>query len=221
MYNLDTNNPIYRYQPGFLSGDFTVYQLIDLYNQNYKVFYAQKSSGIVLRDISKTFDHVWHKGLVHRLKQYGFSENITPWVSSYLSFRSQCVCVGGAFSMEKIYPSRCAAGFGPEPLLFLLLVNDIADSLLGSTQLFADDSTLAIRSNNPTYIEITLNSDLTKLAVWASKWLVNFNSKKTEIMFFSLNQQNRSLPKLYFQHNFLNFVDSRKHLGITLSNDNT
>lgn len=133
-----------------------------------------------------------------------------------------CLC-GRGFLEGKIYPSRCAAGFGPGPLLFLLLVNDIADSLLGSTQLFADDSTLAIRSNNPTYmyIEITLNSDLTKLAVWASKWLINFNSKKTEIMFFSLNKQNRSLPKLYFQHNFLNFVDSRKQLGITLSNDNT
>lgn len=131
MYNyLDTNNLIYRYQSGFLSGHFTVYQLIDLYNQNYKVFDAQKSTGIVLCDISKRFGRVWDKGLIHRLKQYGFSENISSRVSSYLSFRSQCVCVGGAFSEEKSIQAGVPQGSILGPLLFLLLVNDIADSLI-------------------------------------------------------------------------------------------
>jgi hypothetical protein len=46
------------------------------------------------------------------------------------------------------------------PLLFLIYVNDIADSLLSTTRLFADDSSLAVSSENNFDIENILNSDL-------------------------------------------------------------
>jgi hypothetical protein len=46
------------------------------------------------------------------------------------------------------------------PLLFLLYVNDIADSLLSLTRLFADDTSLSYSSQSPYIIEDVINSDL-------------------------------------------------------------
>ena len=38
-------------------------------------------------DISKTFDRVWHAGLLHKLKSYGISGKIFDLISSFLSNR--------------------------------------------------------------------------------------------------------------------------------------
>ena len=41
----------------------------------------------VALDIFKTFDRVWHAGLLHKLKSYGISGQIFPLVSSFLNNR--------------------------------------------------------------------------------------------------------------------------------------
>jgi hypothetical protein len=38
--------------------------------------YSGKEVRVVFCDISKAFDRVWHKGLIHKLKQSGISENL-------------------------------------------------------------------------------------------------------------------------------------------------
>ena len=71
------------------------------------------------------------------------------------------------------------------PLLFLIYINDIADTLLGKTRLYADDTSLSYSSSELAQIEIVLNNDLKKLKEWALKWLINFNPAKTEVMLVS------------------------------------
>lgn len=216
---LHANKLIFKNQSGFISGHSTVYQLIDIYNQMCKGFDEHKSTCLVFCDISKAFDRVWHKGLIFKLSQHGFSHSITNWISSYLSLRTQKVCVGGSFSQEKHIKAGVPQGSVLGPLLFLLYINDISDSLSSTTRLFADDSSLAVSSDNNNIIEDTLNNDLNLLSNWAEKWLVKFNPLKTEVMYCSLSKQIRNLPTLFFQDTQLGFTDNHKHLGVTFSND--
>ena len=54
--------------------------------------------------------------------------------------------------------------------------------------------------------------------IWSKKWLMSFNSDKTEIMIFS----NRSIPEnldLSFNAKSVPITTSQKHLGVTFSND--
>lgn len=85
---------------------------------------------------------------------------LNKWITHYLHNRTQKVFVNGSFSDSKIITAGVPQGSVLGPLLFLVYVNDIADSLLSTTRLFADDSLLAVSSCDINFIETTLNEDL-------------------------------------------------------------
>ena len=53
---------------------------------------------------------------------------------------------------------------------------------------------------------------------WAKQWLVTFNPSKTETVLFTLKKL-CFFPHLIFDNVVINFVDSLKHLGVTLSSN--
>ena len=71
------------------------------------------------------------------------------------------------------------------PLLFLIYVNDISESLLSLTRLFADDSSLFYSASSLVDIEGIINHDLGLLVAWAKQWLIKFNPLKTEAILFT------------------------------------
>ena len=54
---------ITKFQLGFRPSDFAVNQLISISNDFGKAIDDGKEIRIIFCDISKAFDHVWHKGL--------------------------------------------------------------------------------------------------------------------------------------------------------------
>lgn len=65
------NNVITPYQSGFVRGDSTVNQLLYLSNEFSKALDEGKEISIIFCDISKAFDRVWHRGLIHKLRSVG------------------------------------------------------------------------------------------------------------------------------------------------------
>ena len=219
MYNFFLeNNLLYKYQSGFLPNHSTSYQLVDIYHHICQTFDNKQYSCMVFCDISKAFDRVWHRGLLFKLKENGIDGQLLLWLTSYLNNRSQRVVFQATESSLKTISAGVPQGSVLGPLLFLIYVNDIAESLLSLTRLYADDSSLYYSASSVQDIEGIINHDLTMISHWAQQWLVNFNPSKTEAMFFSLRGY-ETLPSLYFNNTQINFVDSHKHLGLTLSND--
>ena len=171
---------------------------------------------MVFCDISKAFDKVWHKGLLFKLRQNGIKGNLLAWISNYLSSRKQRVQINSSTSSLLSVNAGVPQGSVLGPLLFLVYVNDIADNLLSLVRLFADDSSLFFSAANLRDIEGIINHDLGLISVWAKKWLVDFNPIKTVAMLFTLRPLD-FLPILNFNDSIINFVESHKHLGITLT----
>ena len=74
IYNhLTANSLLYKYQSGFLPGHSTVHPLIELIHHTYLALEKYETIYHVFCDISKAFDRVWHRGLIHKLKKYGIS----------------------------------------------------------------------------------------------------------------------------------------------------
>ena len=148
---------------------------------------------MVFYDISKAFDRVWHKGLIYKLKQHGIEGDFLKWLTDYLNGRQQKVIIRGCTSTFKVIQAGVPQGSVLGPLLFLIYVNDIADSLLSLTRLFADDSSLFYSASSLDDIQGLINHDLILLSQWAKQWLVTFNPSKTEAILFTLRN---------FDHNF-------------------
>jgi hypothetical protein len=217
MYNFFNDNKlVYKYQSGFLPNHSTTFQLIDIYHHICQSFDNRQYSCMVFCDISKAFDRVWHKGLLFKLQQNGIKGKLLNWISDYLCNRKQKVTLRSSISLPRTISAGVPQGSVLGPLLFLIYVNDITDSLLSLTRLFADDSSLYCSASSLNDIEGILNHDLQIISDWAKTWLVDFNPKKTEAILFSL-RQSENIPNLTFENTYINFVESHKHLGVTLS----
>ena len=85
-------------QSGFIPGDSTTYQLLHTYHRFCEAVASGKEVRVVFCDISKAFDRVWHRGLLHKLSSLGITGNLLKWFSSYLSNRRQRVVLNGTCS---------------------------------------------------------------------------------------------------------------------------
>ena len=131
MYNfLMTIELLYKYQSGFLPKHSTTYQLIDIYHHICQAMDYGQFSCIVFCDISKAFDRVWHSDLVFKLEEHGLGDGLLNCFKSYLGNRKQKVVIQA--SEPSLPPLRAGIPQGSVlgTLLFLIYVNDIADSLL-------------------------------------------------------------------------------------------
>ena len=207
-----------KYQSGFLPGHSTVHQLIEIYHQICRSLDQHDFFRMDFCDVSKAVDRVWHSGLIYKLNQYGIKGNLLRWINDYLSDRSQQVFVNGSLSSPQKITAGVPQGSVLGPFLFLVYINDISESLLNITRLFAYDTNIGISSANIKEIENKLNSDLLSLNVWAESWLVKFNPSKTKYMFFS-HKNVDLLPHLVFNGSDLEHVKQHKHLGVTFSSD--
>ena len=85
-------------QSGFKPGDSCVNQLLSIIHEIYQSFDDNLEVRAAFLDMSKTFDNVWHKGLLCKLKQNGISGNILNTIIDFLSFRKQQVVLNGQVS---------------------------------------------------------------------------------------------------------------------------
>ena len=65
-----------------------------------RAFNRSGATQAVALDISKTFDRVWHAGLLHKLKSYGISGQVFDLISSFLYKRQLRVVQDGKSSKE-------------------------------------------------------------------------------------------------------------------------
>ena len=89
-------------------------------------------------DISKAFDRVWHRGLILKPEKYGIRGDLLQWFENYLTNLSQQVRINDSLSSPKNTNAGVPQGSVLGPLLFLIYINDIGDSLVGSARLFAE-----------------------------------------------------------------------------------
>ena len=65
---------------------------------------------------------------------------------------------------------------------------------------------------------IMLNNDMA-IHAWSTKWLVNFNPKKTETTTIIKKINKQFYPPLIMNNTIINKVTEHKHLGLEISND--
>ena len=105
------------------------------------------------------------------------------------------------------------------PLLFLIYINDLPNSLQSNPKRFADDTSLFSTVQDITTSTVSQNNDLTKISEWTEQWKMSFNpdsSKQAQELLFSRKISSKPYPSLNFNDNPVHQVQLQKHLGLFL-----
>ena len=104
------------------------------------------------------------------------------------------------------------------PLLFIIYMNDIVEEIESDILIFADDTSLMASGSDPAETAAQLNRDLAKILIWANRWKVTFNAKKSKDIIFTKKCLNNS-PPLIFGDTYIERVSTHKHLGLILTSN--
>lgn len=105
----------------------------------------RKLTAVVYLDMSKAFDSINHGFSLRKLKAIGLASSAISWFNSYLSERSQVVCINAALSDALPVTCRVPQGNVLRALLFSIYVNDLpAVSEMCSTACYINDTKLVL-----------------------------------------------------------------------------
>ena len=211
---LESNNLLTRKNSGFKERDSAICQLIKIVDGIFKALENGKEVNMIFLDVSKAFDKVWHKGLLHKLKSNGIGGVLLDWIGDYLADREIRAVINGQTANWAKTTAGVPQGSVLGPLLFLVFINDVVDNIETDINLFADDTSLIDIVDQVIDSFNRSNRDLDRLASWADQWLVTFNASKTVSLYISRRKEQTVIPPLFLQGTRVAEVKSHCHLGV-------
>ena len=170
---------------------------------------------IIYLDFQKAFDKVPHQRLLLKLKAHGIGDSITDWIEQWLTDRRQRVVVDGEVSNWKSVLSGVPQGSVLGPILFLIYINDLDDSITSDVLKFADETKL-FRKVNTDGDKQHLQNDLDRLVKWSEKWQMLFNFGKCKCLHTGHGNLNVNYK---MGDTVLGTTVKEKDLGVTISAD--
>ena len=141
--------------------------------------------------VTKAFDTLDHDVLLKKMKYFSFRASVMKWFESYSSNGKFLVCINNIFSGAGALKYGVPEGSILGPLLFLLYVNDLPQSLSDvASFLYADDTCIFYQYEDVKKIEYVLNIEFSSLCQWFidNKLSIHFGDNKSKSILFSKTQ---------------------------------
>ena len=207
-----------KLQAAYTPNSSTEFQLIEIYNTILQALEEGKQIRFVFCDVSKAFDRVWHRGLLHKLEEIGIRGTLLQWFKAYLQNRKQRVSLNGQLSDIEVINAGVPQGSILGPLLYIIYMNDIVDTIGDNIRLYADDCSIYVIGKNQMEIADKLNEDLERIALWADMWKVKFNPNKTVNINFTRHNAPMQLP-IHMNGIPIRDTTTHTHLGVVLQSN--
>ena len=208
-------------QFGFIPNRSCLQQLLSTFSIIYQNYLSHNQTDIIFLDFCKAFDTIPHHLLLHKLQNFGISDNLFNWFRSYLSNRSQSVTIDGTISSELPVTSGVPQGSILGPLLFIIFINDLPDSVQSAAPLLFADDTKCIKAISSPHDSILLQDDLTALTNWSSNWELTFSNSKCKLLSIPPPNQLVHSANYSINNSIINSTSLHRDLGVLVSNNLT
>jgi len=154
----------------------------------------------VFLDIVKAFDTVSHDILLMKCEIYGIRGPALSFLRSFLSCRKQYVQIGNMDSHENCIECGVPQGSVLGPLLFLIFVNDLPQSVskletrmseivkkdsAATVPMFADDTSLVVIAKSERLLLESVRGSLNEVSRWLRVNQLKVNPSKSNFLIFS------------------------------------
>jgi hypothetical protein len=197
------------------STQYCLHRVIDdvLENINFK-----EKTALCFLDIRKCFDTIDHTILLNKLSKYGICKNEYKWFESYLKSRSQIVSHNNSMSGLRNVNIGVPQGTILGPILFLLFVNDLSNSVEKcQINIFADDVVIYCAHESIEQLEYNLQYDMNNVFKWYQNNKLSLSLEKCHTMVINsnLNEKIRGF-NITLGNTPLTQVSEMKYLGATI-----
>ena len=183
-YLVDNNIISYR-QHGFRANRGTTTAIASSYEKIANSLSDKHQVVIVLRDVSKAFDKVWHCGLKYKILQIGLPPILEKTLCTFLDNRKANISFGKELGHTINILSGVPQGSVLSPTLYTLFTNDLPESGQGCTDiLYADDITQIVTtpSKSKLMMKVKLEREITRINTFEKRWKIKTNEDKFTII---------------------------------------
>lgn len=211
-------NIIAKEQFGFRSQHSTTHQLKRVVNYVKNNKRNRRSTGMILLDIEKAFDSVWHDGLIYKLNSYGIPKYLLKLIKSFVSDRKFLVSINESYSSLRNIPAGVPQGSVLSPLLYSLFISDFKKPKNCEMAYYADDTGIMAVAKQTKTIVNRLHKGLQSCNRYLKKWKIQLNAAKTQAIIFPFNKSPKRKPNttLSFDGDEIKFTKTVTYLGMDI-----
>ena len=220
MDHIKTYNLLSSKQYGFISGRSTTTQLLNYLDICIDTIVTGGVVDTIYFDFAKAFDTVPHRRLLKKLEAYGIDGMNLKWIEAFLSDRTQVVCVNGEYSEVTSVLSGIPQGSVLGPILFVLYINDLPESVKSDIYLFADDTKIMkhiVTKDDATSLQLDINA----MQQWSKKWLLQFHPEKCHVLTLGKFENITHTQNYKLNEQILEHVFDEKDLGVRIDSNLT
>ena len=203
-------------------------------------FEGGRTSGVYFLDMSAAFDIVDHSILLKKLELYGFDQVSLDWFQSYLTDRSQCVCINGSVSTLLPVLSGVPQGSILGPILYTLVTNELPEVVhndtcsspridswppftlncdsCGNICCFANDTTYSTSGSNQENLSNQISNSFRTISDFLSSNGLKLNEDKTHLLTIPRKTGRNQINSLVLDTSYSKIQSSisEKHLFIEI-----
>ena len=221
------NNDLFEdFQSGFRTHHSTETALVKVTNDLLIASDKGLVSILVLLDLSAAFDTIDHDILLQRLEHLvGIKGTALGWFRSYLSERSQFVCVNDESSMQTKVSHGVPQGSVLGPILFTLYMLPLGNIIRNHSvhfHCYADDTQLYLSIKPDEINQLNKIQDCLKdLKTWMTLNFLMLNTTKTEVIVLGPKHLRNKLSKDILTMDGINLASSEtvRNLGVIFDQD--
>ena len=218
LYYMHSNNLFNNNQYGFTPQRGTEDAAMVAKNFIEESLRLKQCTVVVSLDVKGAFDAAWWPSILKQLKEFECPANLYKLSASYFSNRRAKLIINN-YTMEKEVQKGCPQGSCCAPGYWNILYNSLLNLKFSSQTkviAFADDLMVLTRGISAIEAENYANQDLKKIERWATDNKMEFNDKKSQVLFISRKRNDEKSVSIYLNYKKLDQTNELKYLGIYL-----
>ena len=215
------NNILVDLQSGFRAKNSAETTLLSSRNEWLCNMDKRLFTGVLFLDLKKAFDTVDHSILLTKLEKYGIQGCSLEWFKSYHKGRKQVCSINGKKSSAKDIKYRVPQRSNLGPILFLLYINSLPNSLKKSkpSMFSAMIQILPVLVKTQMRLKFNLIEELENVQRVLTANKLTLNDDKTEFMLIGSRSRLAfidDIPILKLGYRHIRHVRYKKSLGMVL-----